>query len=123
MNNYKIYCTNVLSSASDSDLISSLQEVKADESKSSCITIYQSYGYHDFLMKLDNTKTKIGIAVYIPANKGTEVKINLRITERALAVNEEKPIFDETYSIVPISIEIEKFRAIPKSKILFLFID
>ena len=119
MNNYKIYCTNVLSSASDSDLISSLQEVKADESKSSCITISQNHGYHDSLMKLDNTKTKIGIAVYIPANIGTEVKINLRITERALAVNEEKPSFDETYSIIPISIEIEKFRAIPKSKILF----
>ncbi|MBQ9604368.1 MAG: phage tail sheath family protein, partial [Firmicutes bacterium] len=63
LNNYKVLCTNVPSSASDADLIAQLEQIKADESKSSCINIYQYYGYHDSLMKLDTAKTKIGIAV------------------------------------------------------------
>ena len=66
MNTYKVYCTNVLSSTSDADLVSQLTDVKADETKSTCTHIYQSYGYHDSIMKLDNSKTKIGIAV--PSN-------------------------------------------------------
>ena len=112
-------CTNVPSSASDADLIAQLEQVKADESKSSCIHIYQYYGYHDSLMKLDTAKTKIGIAVNIPGNLATEVTINLRITEKILGTSEQKPDFDESHSIIPISVKIEDFRAIPKSKILF----
>ena len=123
LNNYKVLCTNVPSSASDADLIAQLEQVKADESKSSCIHIYQYYGYHDSLMKLDTAKTKIGIAVNIPGNLATEVTINLRITEKILGTSEQKPDFDESHSIIPISVKIEDFRAIPKSKILFLFIN
>ena len=36
MNTYKVYCTNVLSSTSDADLVSQLTDVKADETKSTC---------------------------------------------------------------------------------------
>ena len=119
MNTYKVYCTNVLSSTSDADLVSQLTDVKADETKSTCTHIYQSYGYHDSIMKLDNSKTKIGIAVYIPAAEATEVKINLRIVEKILSTSDEKPNYSESYSMVPITINIPTFREASASKILF----
>ena len=119
MNNYKVFCTNVLSTTSDTDLISQLQDVKGDETKNTCIDIYKNYGYHDSIMKLDKSKTILGIAIYIPAAFATEVKINLRIAEKILGINESKPDYSESYSMVPITIKIPEFRAIPKSKILF----
>ena len=66
MSGYKVLCTNLLSSSSDSELKAQLEEVKNNETKSSCIHLNQNYGEHDSIMKLDNTKTKIGIAIYIP---------------------------------------------------------
>ena len=118
MNSYKVYCTNVLSTTSDADLITQLTEVKSDETKSTCTHIYQSYGYHDSIMKLDKSKTKIGIAVYMPAAEATEVKINLRIAEMILTTQDEKPNYSESYSMVPITINITSFRE-AASKILF----
>ena len=118
MNSYKVYCTNVLSTTSDTDLIAQLTEVKSDETKSTCTHIYQSYGYHDSIMKLDKSKTKIGIAVYMPAAEATEVKINLRIAEMILTTQDEKPNYSESYSMVPITINITSFRE-AASKILF----
>ena len=74
-------------------------------------------------MKLDSTKTKIGIAISLPETKdNTSIKINLRITERILGVNEEKPDFNETYSIIPMTINLTEFRISEEpyiSKLLF----
>ena len=122
MSGYKVLCTNLLSSSSDSELKAQLEEVKNNETKSSCIHLNQNYGEHDSIMKLDTTKTKIGIAIYIPKSIELKIIINLRITERILGINEEKPDFDETYSIIPITIDIKKFRDSETpivSKILF----
>ena len=76
---YKVFCANFLSTISDNDLIAQLANILVDESKSTCFDIYQSEGTLLSLMKLDSTKTKIGIAIYIPPAFFTDVKINLRI--------------------------------------------
>ena len=118
MDGYKVLCTNVLSSASDTELINQLKTIKNNETLSSCLHLYQSYGYHDSIMKLDSSKPKIGIAIYLPKSQNTKIKINLRIGERILGVEETKPEFSESYSMVPITVNIQSFRDIPKSKIL-----
>ena len=111
MNGYKVLCTNLASSASDADLKAQLDQVKKDESKSTCSHIFYYYGLHHSIMKLDKNKPKIGIAIIFSQTIDTiSVKINLRITERFLGVNEEKPDFDETYSMIPMTIDIAKFR-------------
>ena len=123
MNGYKVLCTNLANSASDADLKAQLEQVRKDESKSTCSHIFYYYGLHHSIMKLDPSKTKIGIAISFAQTIDTiSVKINLRITERILGVNEEKPNFDETYSMIPMTIDIAKFRnsATPYiSKLLF----
>ena len=119
MDGYKVHCANVASSATDDQLKAALNEVKSDETKSTCLDLNRNYGFLNSIMKLDTTKTKIGIAIYISAKETPQIKINLRITEKVLAVDEFKPEINEQYSVVPITINIPKFRAIPKSKILF----
>ena len=119
MDGYKVLCTSVASSASDSDLISALNEVKADETKSTCLHIYQNYGYCDSIIKLDKSKPKIGIAIYILATDSPQIKINLRIVERILGVDETRPEIDESYSLIPMTIDTQKFRENDASKILF----
>ena len=119
MDGYKVHCTNLLSSASDDDLKKALNEVQSDETKSTCLHLRQNRGYLNSILKLDKTKTKIGIAIYIKADESPQISINLRIAEKILAIDELEPQINEQYSIVPITIDIPKFRAIPKSKILF----
>ena len=119
MDGYKVHCTNLLSSSTDDDLKKALNEIKSDETKSTCLHLRQNRGYLNSILKLDKTKTKIGIAIYIKADATPQISINLRIAEKILAVDEFEPQINEEYSIVPITIEIPKFRAIPKSKILF----
>ena len=119
MEGYKVYCTNIPSSAQDSDIISELDKVKADESKSTCTHLYQNYGYCNSIMKLDKTKTQIGIAIYIKTKESIQIKINLRITERILDVEESRPEIDDSYSLIPITIDTDKFRKSNASKILF----
>ena len=59
IDSYRVYCTNVLSSASDSDLKNQLDEIINDVSKSTCMHIKQNDGNLDSIMKLDKNKSKI----------------------------------------------------------------
>ena len=119
IDSYRVYCTNVLSSASDSDLKNQLDEIINDSSKSTCMHIKQNDGNLDSIMKLDKNKSKIGIAIHMSINEDTNIKINLRISERILETNEKIVEFEEKYSLVPVTIEISKFWDIPNPKMLF----
>ena len=119
MEGFKVYCTNLATSASETDLKSAFEQIKSDESKSTCVHINQMYGYLNSIMKLDSAKPLIGIAVYLKPTASSQVKINLRITEKVLGIDEFKPTIDEQYSMIPITLNTTKFREIPKSKILF----
>ena len=119
IDSYRVYCTNVLSSASDSDLKNQLDEIINDASKSTCMHIKQNDGNLDSIMKLDKNKSKIGIAIHLSVNEDTNIKINLRISERILETNEKIVEFEEKYSLVPVTIEISKFWDIPNPKMLF----
>ena len=119
MEGFKVHCTNLATSASETDLKSAFEQIKSDESKSTCVHINQMYGYLNSIMKLDSAKPLIGIAVYLKPTASSQVKINLRITEKVLGIDEFKPTIDEQYSMIPITLNTTKFREIPKSKILF----
>ena len=119
MNDYSIICTNVASSTPDSELISILKNL--DIEKSSCGHGFKNLGYFDGIVKLDETKTKLGIMINFKNGFEFEFagRIFLRITEKILGTDEKKPIEDESYSLVPFTINITEFRELSKSKILF----
>ena len=118
MGDYKVLCTNVLDSTSDADLIAQLKDVQADESKSSCFHIFKPWGFYYGIMKLDSTKTTMGMAIYIPASFSTEIRIYLRIAEKILSPGESQVNYLENYSLVPVTIKVQDFRQYA-SKILF----
>ena len=119
MDGYKVHCANLQSTATDDELKAALNEVKADETKSTCLHLRQNRGYLNSILKLDKTKTKIGIAIYIKSDETPQININLRIAEKVLGTDEFEPQINEQYSMVPITIDIPKFRETLKSKILF----
>ena len=110
---YKIYCTSVSSSTSDADLISSLKGLTS--STSSCIGGFSYTGYFDGIIKLDESKQKIGIMI-ISNYTG---RVFFRIEERILGTEEARPMDAEIYSLIPYTIDVSKFRELSKSKILF----
>jgi hypothetical protein len=82
----KIYCTSVSSSASDSELKTALDTL--DITKSSCVGDFneqEDEGMYDGIIKIDNTKTKIGIKVQLEAVINFNARIFLRITEEDLS--------------------------------------
>ena len=113
MEGFKVHCTNLATSASETDLKSAFEQIKSDESKSTCVHINQMYGYLNSIMKLDSAKPLIGIAVYLKPTASSQVKINLRITEKVLGIDEFKPTIDEQYSMIPITLNTTKFREYP----------
>ena len=121
MSTLKIYCTNLENSATDSDIINAIEEIKNDEMKSTCLHIKQNEGTFDTLMKLNITHSMIVIGIYIPASVEVNARINLRIKEKILDIDESKPNIEEFYSIIPVTIDTQIFRNSDKnvSKILF----
>ena len=114
---YQIFCTSVTSSTSDPELISTLKQLTI--STSSCIGGFNEIGYYDAIVEHDQTKPKIGIILISNADLSFTGKIFFRIQERILGIGEAKPMDEENYSLVPYTIDISKFREIPKSKIVF----
>ena len=117
MTGYKVYCTNVASSTTDSQLIEILKGL--DSTKSSCIEVYKSTANYDSLVKLDETKLKVGIILISNSEVLFSGRILFRVTERILDTDESKPMEDESLSLVPFTINIPNFRELSKSKILF----
>ena len=117
MSNYKVYCTNVASSTSDSDLIATLKTLTA--STSSCIDIFRSFANYDGIVKLDAQKTKLGIVLISEAEVAFRGELYLRISERILGTDESKPMEEESFALAPFTVNIPKFRELSKSKILF----
>ena len=117
ISDFKVLCANVDSSKDDTSLINTLNNLKISES--ACIDGIKNEGYYDGVVKLDKTNTKLGI-ILKETKTGLQFKgrINLRVTERALKTDELKPTEQETYTLIPFSINIESFRKIA-SKILF----
>ena len=117
MDDYQVLCTNVPSSTSDSELINTLKGLTP--AQSSCIDGFRSYAIYDGITKIDKTKPKIGIVLISKAEYAFTGRIFLRTTERLLGTDESKPMEEETYSLVPFTVNIAKFRELSKSKILF----
>ena len=116
MQNYEVYCTNVDDSTSDSELIEYLKNLT--RKTSSCIDGFKLYSYYHGIVKLDETKPKLGIIVIPNTERVFQGRINFRVKERILLTNESKPIEDESLSLVPFTINIPEFRELSKSKIL-----
>ena len=114
---YKVYCTSVSSSSSDAYLISTLKELSS--STSSCIGGFSYIGYYDGIIKLDESKPKLGIMIITDLGIEYTGRVFLRVEERILGTDEAKPMDAEDYSLIPYTINISKFRELSKSKILF----
>ena len=117
MQDYQVLCTNVPSTTTDDELIKKLNSLALTES--SCIDGFRSYAIYDGIVKLDKTKPKLGIVLISKAEYAFAGRVFFRTTERILGTDESKPMEEETYSLVPFTVNISKFRELSKSKILF----
>ena len=117
MSDYKVFCTSVDSSTSDSSLMETLRSLTL--AKSSCVDGFRSYAIYDGIVKLDPQKTKLGIVITTSSGAAFSAKIYFRVNERVLGTDESRPMEEESYSLVPFTINIPNFRALDKSKILF----
>ena len=117
MEKYKVYCTSVSSTTSDIDLINALRELSS--SSSTCIGGFSYNGYYDGIIKLDESKPKLGIMLLSNLGISYTGKVFLRVEERILRTEETRPMDEENYSLIPYTINVSKFREISKSKILF----
>ena len=117
--NSKILCTSVAASTSDDDLKNALNALS--ETTSSCIGDFNeedNLGIYDGIIKLDKSKTKLGIKLQVSSVSKFTARIFLRITEQLLEVKEQLVTLDQTHSIVPSTLVISNFRD-RASKILF----
>ena len=117
MNDYKVFCTNVESSTSDSVLMDRLRYITI--TNSSCVDGFRSHAIYDGIVKLDPQKTKLGIVIKTNSGASFTAKLYFRVVERILGTDESRPMEEESLSLVPFTINIPSFRALDKSKILF----
>ena len=114
---YRVYCTFVSNTTTDANLITVLKEVSYETT--SCIGSFNSFGVFDGIVKHDESKTKLGIMLISNAGLDFSGRILFRTVERILGTDEEKPMDEESNSLIPYTINIAKFRELSKSKILF----
>ena len=115
----KILCTSVASSTSDDQLKSTLDCLS--QSTSSCIGDFSEStenGIYDGIIKLDSSKTKLGIKLKLEGVISFTARIFLRIQEEILESKEQKKGVDQKNSLVPCTLIISSFRE-KASKILF----
>ena len=115
----KILCTSVASSTSDDQLKKTLDGLS--QSTSSCIGDFSESteeGIYDGIIKLDTSKTKIGIKLQLEGVISFTARIFLRIQEEILQPMEQKKGVDQKNSLVPCTLVISSFRE-KASKILF----
>ena len=118
ISNYKIFCTNVPSDTQDSSLITTLDGIT--EANSACTDGFKSEGFYDGIVKLNTQSALLGIVIKESKSSLTFTgRVNLRIKERILEPSELKPNEDETYTLVPYVITLQKFRDAGASKVLF----
>ena len=114
---YKVYCTFVPNTTSDANLIIALKALNYEST--SCIGAFNSLGVFDGIVKHYESNVKLGIILISNAGLDFTGRIFFRTEERILETNEEKPMDEESYSLIPYTINISKFRELLKSKILF----
>ena len=117
ISNYKVLCTNVKESLSDSEIISTLSNIKLLDS--ACINGFKRDGYYDGITRLDNSSKVLAIMLQNTNNVQFSGRLNLRINERILEIDELQPNDKETYTLVPYLINLLSFRQISVSKVLF----
>ena len=111
-----VFCTFVDSSTSDINLIEELRMLNM--TTTSCIGGFNDDGVFDGIIKYHETKKKLGIYLVTHQMMNFTARIYVRTNENNLEVKEQIKREDETYSIVPFTITISKFREYA-SKILF----
>ena len=118
ISNYKVICSNVPSDYDDAKIIDVLN--KTSDASSACINGFKQNYFYDGFVRLDNQKTILGIMIKESSHDmAFDGRVNLRIKERILGPKELKPNDEETYTLVPFTINIPTFREEGASKILF----
>ena len=118
ISNYKVFCTNLQSSTTDTDLTKTLDYIVS--TNSSCKDGFKRDGSYEGIIRLDKDKTLLGIILKEAKTGNTFTgRVNLRIKERILQKSDQKPNDEETYTFVPYTINLPTFREDSVSKILF----
>ena len=115
----QILCTSVSSGTSDSVLKTALDMMS--ETTSSCIGGFNGdeSDKYDGIIKLNSSRTTIGIKLNLNGVISFNAKIYLRIIEEELEVLQQEKIVDGTlYSLNPLTVIISDFRQ-AASKVLF----
>ena len=118
ISNYKVLCANFESAASDETIISTLKSLKSSES--ACIDGFKSQGRFDGVVRFNKDKTVLAFMIQEEkAGLKFTGRLDLRVVERKLTIQDIKPNDAETYTLVPYSITASTFREIKISKLLF----
>ena len=115
----KILCTSVDASASDDTLKTQLDGL--DATTSSCIGDFneqEDQGMYDGIIKLDTSKTKLGIKLQVSTVTKFNARIFLKVVGTSLETKEQLTTLDQSHSLVPNTLVISDFRKYA-SKILF----
>ena len=118
ISNYKVFCANFQSTESDATIISTLKNLKLQES--ACTIGFKNEDRYDGVVRFNKDKTVLAIMLKEEtAGLKFTGRVNLRVVERKLTIDEFKPNDEETYTLVPYSITPNTFRDKKISKILF----
>ena len=114
-----VFCTFVEESATDDDLQEALKNV--DNQNTNCIGKFNQNGFFEGIIKYDPNKTKLGILLKANGKISFSATIYIQTSEQLLEETKEKEqkvVLNETYSLIPLTIDISKFRN-SAQKILF----
>ena len=118
ISNYKVLCANFQSSATDETIISTMKSLKPHES--ACIDGFKSEDRFDGVVRFNKDKTVLAIMLQEEkAGLKFTGRVNLRVVERQLTIDDLTPNDGETYTLVPYSITPSTFREKKVSKLLF----
>ena len=115
----RVFCTFVDSSTSDDDLI--VQVGMINQTTTSCIGGFNDDGLFDGIIKYHESKKKLAIYLVTHGQINFSARIYIRINEKNLEVKEQTIREEESYSLIPFTITISKFREYCSKVLLYSY--
>ena len=114
--NKEVLCTFVDASATNDQIITTLNAVTKDTS--SCIGAFHEIGIYDGIFEYDKSKKLFVMLLKTNGELEASAHIYLRKTETSLSPEEQEVKDSSKYSLIPYMIHISNFRSVA-SKVLF----
>ena len=104
----EVYCTFVKESTSDDDLVKELDKINSKNTN--CIGEFNKKGIFEGIIKYDQDKTKLGIILKAKGQIKFTATVYIQTKEEILETKQQNIKIEETYSLVPFTINIPEFR-------------